>query len=81
MPKSSEPTRESIVALRGEYLGRAARLKRYERPFMRHSCRSLIVREWQELAGCCCLSLPDHAGIRAVRMSAFLPNSCHSRCP
>ena len=26
--KSSEPTRESFAALRGEYLGRAARLKR-----------------------------------------------------
>ena len=27
--KSSEPTRESIAALRGEFLDRAARLKRY----------------------------------------------------
>ena len=27
--KSSEPTRGSFVALRGEYLVRAARLKRY----------------------------------------------------
>lgn len=26
---SSEPTRECVVALRGEFLGRAARLKRY----------------------------------------------------
>ena len=52
MPKSSESTRESIVALRGEYLGRAARLKRYERPFMRHSCRLLVVREGQVVAVC-----------------------------
>ena len=27
--KSSEPTRDSFAALRGEHLGRAARLKRY----------------------------------------------------
>jgi hypothetical protein len=27
--KSSEPTRGSFAALRGEFLGRAARLKRY----------------------------------------------------